>query len=222
MSEQDLINRLADKYRDLGYEVTVEPRGDSVPRFIRPYEPTLVARKGTGGIIVGVKRDRAALAKDPHLSRMAEVANAQPGWRFDLVILEPQTPIEDLASQSSEPSKAEIASLLDHAQNSAESADVPSSFLLAWSGLEAAMRHRTSVEGISHVTPTAPTVLMRMLYAYGFISQEELHQLDIILKTRNSVVHGFADPKPNRNQVDYVVAIGRRLLKEKRTLGATR
>jgi len=219
MNEEELVKRLADKYRELGYDVAIKPRGDRIPTFIRPYQPDLVATKGDAGIIVGVKRDRSELAKDTHLSRMAEITNAQPGWRFDLVILEPQTPIEEMVTQLAEPSSAYIASLLDQAQKSARTGDVLPSFLLAWSGLEAAMRRRTSVEGIRGARPTAPTVLIRMLYAYGVISQEELRHLDVILKTRNSVAHGFEDPKPDKNQVDYLVALGRRLLKGKQKRG---
>jgi hypothetical protein len=215
MNNQQQLQKVKDKYDREGYEVVVLPRGEDIPSFARAYEPDLIATKGGEKVIVQVKKDRSDLAKDRSLARLAEITNAQPGWRFDLVILEAQSPMEELASQADEPSINKIEQLLAHAEQSAEAGDTLSAFVVAWSGLEAALRYRSRAAGLGHAKPVGATVLIRTLYSSGFLSSAELRRLDKANRTRNQIVHGFVTSRIGRNEVDYVVSLARRLLQDK-------
>jgi hypothetical protein len=213
MNLEQQVQKAAEKYRRRGYDVIVLPRGEAIPSFARAHEPHLIATKGCEKVIVQVIRKRSDLAQDRSSPRLAEITNAQPGWRFDLVILEPESPME----QAEELSVNKVEQLLAHAERSAEGGDTLSAFVVAWSGLEAAMRYRARSAGVGFAEPTEATVLIRTLYSSGLLSSAELRRLDRANTTRNQIVHGFVAPRIGRNDVDYVVSLARRLLEETST-----
>ena len=51
------------------------------------------------------------------MTRLAEIVNAQPGWRLDLVVLEPETAIEKAAEDAAEPSDDQLARFLEAAED---------------------------------------------------------------------------------------------------------
>src|SRR5437868_973710 len=116
MDMEQRIQEVAQRYRDEGYTVIVRPRGESAPVFAKDHELDLVAQKGDEKVIVEVALNRDSFAKKPQLQRLAEITNAQPGWRFDLVVLEPETQIDRAANAAREPSDQEMAMMLDRAE----------------------------------------------------------------------------------------------------------
>ena len=58
---EDALERVAEPYRDEGYEVIVRPRGDQVPPFAAGLELHLIATRGIEGVIVVIKRNRIDL-----------------------------------------------------------------------------------------------------------------------------------------------------------------
>jgi hypothetical protein len=212
--EIEKLQRIAKRYEDEGYEVIVQPHGQAIPSFANGYEPDLIASRGKAKVVVQVKRDRLELAHDRSVSRLAEITNAQPGWRFDLIILEAaETPLEEAAARAAEPSAKQIEQLLVHAQKSASADETLASFVLAWSGLEAAMRFKTRSAGLGGAQPMSPTVLVRVLYAAGLLSSAELRHLDKTSKIRDQIVHGFVPRRMKPTEVHYVAGLARRLLK---------
>ena len=99
------LQRVAKQYEDEGYAVTIRPDADKLPPFAKGFAVDLLATRARENVLVSVKRDRAELEADPKVSRQAEVAGAQPGWRYDVVILEPER----------SPSPARISRAVDRA-----------------------------------------------------------------------------------------------------------
>src|SRR3954454_5486109 len=91
------LERIAQRYPDQGYDVVVQPAEHQVPERIRGFEPDLIATRGNEGVVVGVKEDRGDVASDSRLAHLAEILNAWPGWRLDLVVLEAESPGERVA-----------------------------------------------------------------------------------------------------------------------------
>jgi hypothetical protein len=87
-----------------------------------------------------VKESREDLRKDPDVSRMAEVVNAQSGWRFDLVVLNKDRESDVVAREAEEPSVEALAQALDRAEQAARAGQTTAALVLAWASLEAAMR----------------------------------------------------------------------------------
>ena len=92
--EQETLERVAQRYRDEGYQVVVRPAAEQIPPFIADFEPDLIAIRGNESVIVEIKVNRMDLSSDHQISHLAEIVNSRPGWRLDLVVLEPETTVE--------------------------------------------------------------------------------------------------------------------------------
>src|SRR5436190_11092322 len=87
MNFETELAQIGNQYRGEGYEVTLRPRGDQLPSFAQGWTPELLAVKNGERVLVQVKETAEDLRKDPTSPRMAEVVRENPGWRFDLIVL---------------------------------------------------------------------------------------------------------------------------------------
>lgn len=209
--EHEALERVARRYRDEGYDVVVGPRGELVPPFLAGFQPDLIATRGNEAVVVEVKTTRIDLANDPSITRLAEIANGRPGWRFDLVVLEPETTIEKAAQGAAEPSEEQLSQTLRTAEELADKGYAPSACVIAWAGLEAAMRRlRDDAERPGRSSPAA---LMRTLYSNGLLSREQFDRLRDSFKIRSQVVHGLVPPAVDPETVRFITATARDLLR---------
>src|SRR5947207_15726571 len=87
------LQRIADQYRKEGYAVITQPDKDHLPGFAGDFGVDIIATRGDESVLVQVKHDRAALEADPNVPVHAGITNAQPGWRYDLVVLNEGDPL---------------------------------------------------------------------------------------------------------------------------------
>jgi len=85
--------------------------------------------------------------------------------------------------------------------------------LIAWAGLEAALRHSMSAL-YQKTKPVTPQTLVRDSAMYGVISRDDATVIETTLKTRNSFAHGYEGVKTTANEVKKIIGIGRRVLDE--------
>jgi hypothetical protein len=187
----------------------VHPRGDQLPPFVANSQLDLIATRGNEGVIVEIKTNRIDLSRDHQLVRLAEIVNAQPGWRLDVVVLEQETVIEKAAQEATEPSDEQLAQILKTAEELADQGYTPYAYVVAWGGLEAAMRRMR--DGAELYGRTTPTELMRTLYGNGLLSREQFERLRESYKIRTQVVHGLVPPKVDSELVRFVTATARYL-----------
>jgi REase_AHJR-like len=206
------LERIAEQYRAEGYVVITHPDADHLPGFAADFGVDLVATRGDGHVLVQVKRDRAALEADPNVPARAEVTNAQPGWRYDLVVLGPDNPVRRLLRDAREPSPEEIEQMLADAERVAQLGTLRAAFLLAWGGLEAAMRKLAQRAGLNGEIGTQPLLLVRELYSSGYLSPEDFHRLEESRVIRTEIVHGLAPPTIDAGVVEYLTRLARRLM----------
>jgi uncharacterized protein YutE (UPF0331/DUF86 family) len=140
---------------------------------------------------------------------LAEIVNVQPGWRLDVVVLEPETAVEKAAQEAAEPSDEELAQILKAAEELADQGYSPYACVIAWGGLEAAMRRIR--DGAELSGRTTPTELIRTLYGNGFLSREQFDRLKESYKIRSQVVHGLVPLQVDPELVRYVTATARHL-----------
>jgi hypothetical protein len=211
--EQEALERVAKRYQDEGYDVIVHPHVDQVPPFAAGFQLDLVAARGIQSVVVVIKTNRIDLSNDPQITRLAEIVNAQPGWRLDLVVLESETALQKAAQEAVEPSDEQLAEILKTADDLTEKGYVPYACVIAWGGLEAAMRRlRDDSELYGRTTPTE---LLRSLYGNGFLSREQFQRLKESYKIRTQVAHGLVPPQVDPELVRYVTAIARDLVSGK-------
>jgi uncharacterized protein YutE (UPF0331/DUF86 family) len=211
-SVEAALERTAKPYRDEGYEVIVRPRGDQVPPFAAGFALDLIATRGNEGVIVVVKRNRIDLSRDPAVLRLAEIVDAQPRWRLDLVVLEGVTALEKAALDAAEPSDEQLAQILRTADELNDRGYSPSACVMAWGGLEAAMRRLQDEERPYGRTATE---LMQTLYSNGFLTREQFDRLWEAHKIRDQVVHGLIPPEVDPELVRYVVEAAKSLMNER-------
>lgn len=182
-----VIAKVAEDYRQRGYQVEVEPKGLGVPEFLGGFQPALIARGAGDSVVVVVKvGTRTSVAE--RLRDVAERVNRQPGWRFSLVFVNPDQP-----DQLSESQPAPLSVLQERAQNAdtlLQAGQREAAFLILWSALEGVLR----LLGDRAHLPLAslpPSTLIRELYSAGEIDREQFESLMRLLPIRNHLVHGF-------------------------------
>lgn len=189
------LQRIADMYRDQGYEVAVRPRAEQLPPFATDFRVELVGRRGVGGVLVAVRKNRDALVADNDLTRYAEVTGGQPGWRFDLAVVEPSDATARDVRGGRELSGDEIARSLEQADELGRSGHPQFAVVAAWAGLEAAMRLRLRASGREAGWGSKPREMVRELYSAGALTPDEFRQVELASQLRTQIVHGFA-PQP--------------------------
>lgn len=217
MDFENELRKVAKQYQDDGYDVVIRPQGDAVPPFAAGYELDLIARRGAERVVVEVKPHRTDLEKDTVLVRLAELTNSQPGWRFDLVVLEPETLLDRLRHEAREPTREQIEERLNQAEQMTGAGFVPAAVMTAWAGLEAAMRRVTKTVGRNG--DITPGHLLGTLYANGFVSKDEFVKLRETFTVRNRVARGFVPAEVDPALVLSAIAAARKLLAVAETPG---
>jgi hypothetical protein len=204
------LGRIAKQYEDEGYTVIVEPKADQVPPFAAGLRLDMIAIRGDEAVVVEVKPRRSNLADDPQSARIAEVVNSQPGWRFDLVILEPETSVQRVAEKAKEPSSEQFQALLQRARTAQSVGLRDMAIVYAWAALEAAMRRvRDDAELYGKTTPNE---LLRTLYSNGFISRPEFERARDAWAIRTQAVHGFVTPDVDPVLIEDVIALAKKIM----------
>jgi hypothetical protein len=189
--EEEGLRAVAARYRSRGYDVFVRPDPELLPEAMREIRPDLLARNATESVLVEVK-SQPSLRTSGHLRRIAESIEKMPGWRFELVVVNPKidtsVPVDGNAL-----SRQQISGRIDEAKELAASGHLQAAFVTAWIAAEAVLRRLASEFGLD-AAGYSPGSLYRVLYSSGVIPKKTYEILDRVMETRNSVVHGFRVP----------------------------
>jgi REase_AHJR-like len=193
------IQDLAREYQDRGYQVTVEPEPRQLPEPLARFRPDLVARKANELVVVEVK-PRESLP-DPRLQELAKVVRAQPGWRFELVLLKPDPGPPGARAWNAE----EVADSLGQIEAILSAGYPEAALLLAWSAAEATLRLLAEKEHLDLEQEDA-VYLLRLLVTRAVITREQYDRLWKALELRNAVAHGV---KPPHLDTPEIAALGK-------------
>jgi hypothetical protein len=184
------VQRLASEYRAKGYEVVAEPSLKERPAFLQDYQPDLIARSKDESIIVEVKVG-TEVAHGARLQPIAERIAANPGWRFSLVVVNPDR--KD-AARIVEQEVLGLELAKDQAKRAKLLADqgmMDAAFLLMWSSVEAALKH-ILIRAHLPIGSLSTSIILRELFSAGEISRDQFERAMKALPVRNSLVHGGA------------------------------
>jgi uncharacterized protein YutE (UPF0331/DUF86 family) len=208
------VMKIAKRYASQGYETYSQPGAAQLPPFAKDFKVDLLARRGDGGVLVQVKRNREDLAADPDTARYAEITSKQAGWRFDFFVLESESPMARERGEAEEFSGEDIHKALADTEQLSRAGFVQAALVTAWAALEAAMRIRLRAAGEDAGWGTMPRQMMNELYSSGIFSHEEFSQLEKLSQLRNRIVHGFTATALDSEGVQGLREIARRLLEE--------
>jgi hypothetical protein len=189
MEQQQTLEEVARRYREEGYRVLVRPRSADLPPFLAPFEPDILASKDSEKVVVEVKR-REELEENHDLQHLAALVNAQPGWRFDLVVTNPQIWPDEVPRTVAEPGAAEINALREEASRLITLGMLKPAQVIASAALEAAMRTDARRQSIT-LDRYYPGFVLETLYSEGAFSHQEYERLRNAFAVRNAIVHGL-------------------------------
>lgn len=187
MQETKRILQLAREYRKKGYEVTITPTRVQLPDFLSPLSPDLLAVGNNEKVVIEVKHQHS-LAKSLDLEKLADAVNRHPGWRFELVVINPKPdkPLE----QSQFLNGKELQRRLQSIGALIKAKDLDSAVVLIWASLEGALRLIAHVEGLE-VDEMRTDQLLKKSLSLGLIGKNSYDTLAQGVRIRNAVVHGL-------------------------------
>jgi hypothetical protein len=201
-----MLEKVAHRYRQEGYDVTLRPSAADLPAFLANAEVDLIARKGNESVAVQVKRRDELYDIGP----LAETVNAQPGWSYDLVVY-PRPSDEGIPADATEPGGSYIDSLLAEADRLLGAGGMRGAFLIAWSAAEAAMREVGRRDAIE-VNSNPPRFVLKSLYANGLMSREDYERLEHCYSVRSALIHGARPASLEGDDIQFLAAFARQLL----------
>ncbi len=185
-SEREAIKQYADWYSRQGYQVSVEPSPRELPEFLRTLAPDMIARRNGENIVVEIKTSSPASFEQ--VQRLARALEHRAGWKLQVVYADLDDP--EWAPPPELPDISELTRLVSVA--SADAGDHGASqFLLLWSIIEAAARHRLSSLKIPPTRRISSSALLKMLLTEGIIEEDNYAVLRHGLAVRNAIAHGF-------------------------------
>jgi hypothetical protein len=196
-AEARQLHEVAREYRSRGYEVIVEPEPGQLPEALARFRPDFVARKADETVVVEVK-SRGSLA-DPELQELAKAVRAQPGWRFELVVLKPEPGPPGTKSWNAE----DVAKGLRQVKAILGSDHREAALLLAWSAAEATLRLLADKEGLVRERDDA-LYLLKLLTTRAVITRAQHDLLWEVLELRNAVAHGQKPPELDPARIEHL------------------
>ena len=215
--ENERAKELAREYKRKGFKVTIEPSINQLPNFMRNlnYIPDLIVTSNKENFVIEVKSSRT-IGTAKEFSHMADYIKNQKGWDFILVMTNPKDK-QDIRASGILPNSRHAIELFEQAESVLGSgkgvAFNNASLLIAWAGIEAAIRYylntiyKTNDFG-------GPQTLIRDAVMYGIVSRKDGEFLESIMLVRNSLSHGLQGRKVLKNQVKRLIKIGKNILNE--------
>src|SRR5436190_17414878 len=187
-SERKAIRQYADWYSRQGYQVSIEPAPRELPAFLRTLSPDMIASRDGENVVVEIKTSSPASFEK--VQALARALEHRVGWTLQVVYVDLADPEWEPPAEL--PQTAELQARLDTLAGVEKDDDQSRlQFLLLWSIIEAAARHRLTGAGISPTQRISSSALIKMLLTEGLIEEPLYAGLRRGLAVRNAIAHGF-------------------------------
>ncbi len=203
--ENKRLLKVAREYEQQGYRVVRRPEKAELPDFLSGFTPDLVAYGAAENVVVEV-RSKSTLSGAEDLTPLASAVNATPGWRLDLVVINPRS-ASVIDARAEELDRDGIRSRVEtvrHLLRFAEEDEEDAAALLAWSAAEATLRAVARRHNIA-LERDQPAFIVKKLYSLGALGREEYEVLQEALRFRNAIVHGYRLPESKQTIVDELM-----------------
>jgi uncharacterized protein YutE (UPF0331/DUF86 family) len=209
--KEQLLLKLAESYRKAGDEVSLYPRVESLPSFLKDYDPDMIVHRGQESIVVSVQSREKLNLTSARLRDLVQAVEKQPGWRLEMIM----TNSEDAAYTVNADRSLQISEVETGLQVLADLMDrsLESAILYAWSLAEATLRLVTEKEGLIS-RKFDSLYLIKQLATEGIISRDEYRVLMNARSLRNAIAHGFKASQLTPDAVHQLIEITQQLLKD--------
>jgi hypothetical protein len=196
---------VAREYRRLGYDVVEQPRGDSLPSFLRGFSPDLIAVKDDDRAVVEIKTAES-LRGSNEIKELAAAIAVHAGWRFELISLGTR---KDATSAGL--SEDGLEHLLAASLAAYDSGRQDLSLLYLVSVLDEMVRDAAMHHRIKGRDRSARSIIQELAFQ-GIIDSTTADVLDEAWNRRNAIVHGRPGAEsPSRGEILRAVAAARKL-----------
>jgi hypothetical protein len=184
---QEKIESLAAEYRAKGYKVSVRPSVDELPSFLKEFRPDIIATSPEGNVVIEVKPYPQFDAEEAR--ELAEVVERNPGWRFDVMLVNPPV-APDIPAQEHLADDEQVTRMLENAETLSKEGHVEAAGLIAYSALETILRRLAQSEA-PQIERQSSSRVLKELYSLGKIDPDTFEKLLPLMEFRNAVAHGF-------------------------------
>jgi hypothetical protein len=208
--ERATIAQYAEWYAHRGYRVSASPSAEELPEFLRTLAPDVIAQRDGENIVVQIKTSGAG--GFDKVQRLAHAMEHRAGWTLQVVYLD--IPDFEWQPPARLPGVLGLMARLQALKSPTNDDDEGRlRFLLLWSIIEAAARHRLSSHGISPTARISSSALIKLLVSDGFIEDNEYAVLRRGLAVRNAIAHGFLNQELDPKLFSQLQRSARRLLR---------
>lgn len=186
------IKEIAKDYESRGYAVVIRPGQSELPDFLKGFEPDLIATNDSESVVVEVKSTKGQTSQLRQYESLANKISKNDKWRFELVFTNPlEYTVE--TRNAVELSLEQIRQRIQDVNTLVRLNHFEAAFLLAWTTLEAAIRHK--LENNRTDTHTKPTLAaIKTVFSLGYINSHDYRKLERLNQQRNQIIHGFYNP----------------------------
>ncbi|MEG4632891.1 hypothetical protein QUB56_25435 [Microcoleus sp. AR_TQ3_B6] len=199
------VSKIAEKYRQAGYTVLVDPEPEDIPFDLGTYRPNLIVKKNEAeGYIIEFNGSGRQKSID-RLKEIAEIVSENTGWRF-LLITEQDALLKDNSNEVNLLSWQQIFIRKSQSERLISLGENEGAFLLLWVIIEALLRRRA--EEVSIPIEKFPTLsLIKHMYSQGELSIQEYDRAMLLKSLRNRVIHGFQTPEINESVSELLALV---------------
>jgi REase_AHJR-like len=199
------VSKIAEKYRQEGYRVFVEPEPEDIPFNLGTYRPNLIAKKNEAeGYIIEFNASGRQKSIE-RLRGIAEIVSEHTGWRF-LLVTEEDALLKDNAKEVNLLSWEQIFSRRTQSERLISLGENEGAFLSLWGIFEALLRRRAE-EAIIPIERFPTVSLIKHMYSQGELSIEEYDRAMLLLSVRNRFIHGFEALEVNESVSELLALV---------------
>ena len=201
LAERDALDSIEAKWRARGYTLIRDPRSEQLPAFLRDVRPDAIAVGKMPSVAIEVIEARGP-SSTRNLKQIEGLFRDRDDWRLEVVYVPTTfTAVEAV-------SDATIRETLEQARRLAGAAP-KAGLLLAWAGLEAAVRRREPDLADRGLTPGT---LIDLVASQGYVRQDQARALMRLGQVRDRLAHGQVDIVPPQAAVEMIIDTGFSLL----------
>lgn len=199
------VSKIAEKYRQAGYTLLVDPEPEDIPFDLGTYRPNLIVKKNEAeGYIIEFNASGRQKSID-RLKEIAEIVSENTGWRF-LLMTEEDALLKDNSNEVNLLSWQQIFTRKTQGERLISLGENEGAFLLLWVIIEALLRRRAE-EAIIPIERFPTVSLIKHMYSQGELSIEEYDRAMLLKSLRNRFIHGFQTPEINESVSELLALV---------------
>ncbi|MCO4321722.1 hypothetical protein [Aliidiomarina quisquiliarum] len=187
--EFDKAKEIALEFENKGYTVFIAPSLDKIPIDTKGYQPSLLAVKDNGGVVVEI---RPSLKRLPiqKFQEISQQISANEGWKFALVTLDDSVNKVVSIVDADLPDQQLLKEKIKDIDTLVSMNMLPNALISLSTQLESWLRIKSRLVNLP-LDLCQTKRMINHLYSDGELSMEQTDKLNELIELRNKVMHGF-------------------------------